>query len=396
MTAPWPSIIRHPAQRSSTNTTIGEYPEVFATIQTTFLVTPARHQARLGFLSMCRELSWQNLDIGASMRAVTSSGWSPHPYRPAKPTISILPPLLSKRHRETGTGKHAAAFKSRFRRRYDKRREIPNGRADKMPNSTPSQALQTSWQPTNSRTEPFRPRWIGGAELPTRRSTVRLGDFEACTGEILCTFVQQGGGEVGVRIVTVTAHSPYTPPEHLYKLPKKVIRSVLRTVPRASLNVRYGSRTRYVRTEHVTVTVHFVRTVVRPVGSPEEVVLSTKIEHNGFSIPSLCIMFFHSPAILNSLLVNRSYVRALGPILKLLPKTLREYQTEDYTQTSTATFLITLRIIMISMEVRNFPPHLQINQSFPPPTKNIQTNASLVTPQCSEINTGFQISRAAK
>ncbi|KAF2467495.1 uncharacterized protein BDR25DRAFT_62991 [Lindgomyces ingoldianus] len=42
--------------------------------------------------------------------------------------------------------------------------------------------------------------------LPTRRSTVRLGDFEACTGEILCTFVRQGGGEVGVRIVTVTAH----------------------------------------------------------------------------------------------------------------------------------------------------------------------------------------------
>ncbi|KAF2464989.1 uncharacterized protein BDR25DRAFT_380028 [Lindgomyces ingoldianus] len=31
--------------------------------------------------------------------------------------------------------------------------------------------------------------------LPTRRSTVRLGDFEACTGEILCTFVRQGGGE---------------------------------------------------------------------------------------------------------------------------------------------------------------------------------------------------------
>ncbi|KAF2463072.1 uncharacterized protein BDR25DRAFT_363160 [Lindgomyces ingoldianus] len=80
--------------------------------------------------------------------------------------------------------------------------------------------------------------------------TVRLGDFEACTGEILCTFVRQGGGEVDVRIVTVTAHSPYTPLEPLYKLPKKVIRSVLRTVPRASLNVRYGSRTRYVRTEH--------------------------------------------------------------------------------------------------------------------------------------------------
>ncbi|KAF2464204.1 uncharacterized protein BDR25DRAFT_361718 [Lindgomyces ingoldianus] len=33
--------------------------------------------------------------------------------------------------------------------------------------------------------------------------------------------------------------------------------------------VQYGSRTRYVRTEHVTVTVHFVRTVVRPVGSPD-------------------------------------------------------------------------------------------------------------------------------
>ncbi|KAF2472284.1 uncharacterized protein BDR25DRAFT_367109 [Lindgomyces ingoldianus] len=46
------------------------------------------------------------------------------------------------------------------------------------------------------------------------------------------------------------------------------VRSYDREEERASLNVRYGSRTRYVRTEHVTVTVHFVRTVVRPVGSP--------------------------------------------------------------------------------------------------------------------------------
>ncbi|KAF2465135.1 uncharacterized protein BDR25DRAFT_360752 [Lindgomyces ingoldianus] len=53
--------------------------------------------------------------------------------------------------------------------------------------------------------------------------------------------------------------SPPTPPEPLYKLPKRVIQSVLRTVPRASLIVRYGSRTRYVRTEHVTVTVNFSR-----------------------------------------------------------------------------------------------------------------------------------------
>ncbi|KAF2471705.1 uncharacterized protein BDR25DRAFT_354203 [Lindgomyces ingoldianus] len=59
-----------------------------------------------------------------------------------------------------------------------------------------------------------------------------------------------------------------TPLKSPYKLPKRVIQSVLRTVPRASLNVRYGSQTRYVRTAHVTVTVHFVRTVVRPVGSP--------------------------------------------------------------------------------------------------------------------------------
>ncbi|KAF2465371.1 uncharacterized protein BDR25DRAFT_318611 [Lindgomyces ingoldianus] len=39
--------------------------------------------------------------------------------------------------------------------------------------------------------------------LCTRRSTVRLGDFEACTGEILCTFVQQGGGAVGRRKIKV-------------------------------------------------------------------------------------------------------------------------------------------------------------------------------------------------
>ncbi|KAF2472068.1 uncharacterized protein BDR25DRAFT_366821 [Lindgomyces ingoldianus] len=57
--------------------------------------------------------------------------------------------------------------------------------------------------------------------LPTRRSTVRLGDFEACTGEILCTFVRQGGGEVGVRILHILLRSTYvclTPPNDLLSM----------------------------------------------------------------------------------------------------------------------------------------------------------------------------------
>ncbi|KAF2464402.1 uncharacterized protein BDR25DRAFT_361677 [Lindgomyces ingoldianus] len=110
--------------------------------------------------------------------------------------------------------------------------------------------------------------------LPTRRSTVRLGDFEACTGRSsvpLRQYNQKGANNQPTLIFGAISalHSPPTPPEPLYKLPKRVIKSVLRTVPRASLNVRYGSRTGHVRTEHVTVTVHFVRTVVRPVGSPD-------------------------------------------------------------------------------------------------------------------------------
>ncbi|KAF2464701.1 uncharacterized protein BDR25DRAFT_361248 [Lindgomyces ingoldianus] len=48
------------------------------------------------------------------------------------------------------------------------------------------------------------------------------------------------------------------------------MRSVLRIVPRGSLNVQYGSRTRYVRAEYVTATVHFARTVLRSVTSPAE------------------------------------------------------------------------------------------------------------------------------
>ncbi|KAF2469570.1 acetyl-CoA synthetase-like protein [Lindgomyces ingoldianus] len=63
----------------------------------------------------------------------------------------------------------------------------------------------------------------------------------------------RGGGEVGVRIVTVTAHVICTSSTIRLKYASVIgifETSVLRTVPRASLIVRYGSRTRYVRTEH--------------------------------------------------------------------------------------------------------------------------------------------------
>ncbi|KAF2475894.1 uncharacterized protein BDR25DRAFT_350161 [Lindgomyces ingoldianus] len=49
--------------------------------------------------------------------------------------------------------------------------------------------------------------------------------------------------------------------------------------------VRYGSRTQYVRTEHVTVTVHFVRTVVRPVGSPgSDILVDAVVEKKGMRV----------------------------------------------------------------------------------------------------------------